>query len=424
MQRRKDSTGILCKAAIRKLLCSKLMDAFDQTLKCSKSCGKTLLFRYETISFDKSKVECYNCHKRGHFTRECRAPRNQDNKNKESLRRSVLVEQLLLRFRYPMILIVHVILFENVKLLKSQNDQLLKDLNKSELMVLVPPPYTGNFMPPTHDLSFTGLDKFVNKPIVSDDEEEDVSQPKTEKKTVRHNIVKKEFVKSKQQEKTTRKIVKQVEQHRQNTHSPRGNQRNWNNMMSQKLGSNFEMFNKASYVCGIVDHLQVDCNYHQKQFQNQMMVKPVWNNAQRVNHQNFAKKTHTCAKKNLVPRAVLMKSSLVLVNTAGQVNAAHSKTTVNADRPMSYLSKIAHSTIKRPIHKNTTFKNSLINHRVNTVRGKKINTARPKAVVNVVKGNNFNAVKASACWVWKPKHKVSKHNSASITLKRFDYVDA
>ncbi|GKG29893.1 ribonuclease H-like domain-containing protein, partial [Tanacetum coccineum] len=46
----------------------------------------------ETIGFDKSNVECYNCHKRGHFARECRALRNQDNKNKESSRRSVPVE--------------------------------------------------------------------------------------------------------------------------------------------------------------------------------------------------------------------------------------------------------------------------------------------------------------------------------------------
>ncbi|GJY95228.1 ribonuclease H-like domain-containing protein [Tanacetum coccineum] len=100
----------------------------------------------------------------------------------------------------------------------------------------------------------------------------------------------------------------------------------------------------------------------------------------------------------MVPRAVLMKSGLVSVNTARQVNAAHSKTTMNAARPMSYLSKIAHSTVKRPIHKNTTFKNSNINQMVNTVRDKKINTARPKIVVNDVKGNNFNTVKASACW--------------------------
>nr|GEU97746.1 hypothetical protein [Tanacetum cinerariifolium] len=30
----------------------------------------------------------------------------------------------------------------------------------------VPPPYIGNFMPPTPDLSYTGLDEFVNKPVV------------------------------------------------------------------------------------------------------------------------------------------------------------------------------------------------------------------------------------------------------------------
>nr|GEX71937.1 TALE protein [Tanacetum cinerariifolium] len=45
-----------------------------------------------TIGFDKSNVECYNCHKRRHFSRKCRALGNQDNKNKEISRRSVPVE--------------------------------------------------------------------------------------------------------------------------------------------------------------------------------------------------------------------------------------------------------------------------------------------------------------------------------------------
>ncbi|GJX36978.1 ribonuclease H-like domain-containing protein [Tanacetum coccineum] len=47
----------------------------------------------ERIGFDKSNVECFNCHKRGYFTRECRAPRNQDSKNRKPIRRTVPVEE-------------------------------------------------------------------------------------------------------------------------------------------------------------------------------------------------------------------------------------------------------------------------------------------------------------------------------------------
>ncbi|GKC76659.1 hypothetical protein Tco_1127433 [Tanacetum coccineum] len=47
---------------------------------------------YPDDIFDKSKVECYNWHKMRHFAKECRAPRNQDNKNKESSRRIVPME--------------------------------------------------------------------------------------------------------------------------------------------------------------------------------------------------------------------------------------------------------------------------------------------------------------------------------------------
>ncbi|GJR01333.1 ribonuclease H-like domain-containing protein [Tanacetum coccineum] len=132
----------------------------------------------ETIGFDKSKVECYNCHKRGHFARDCRALRNQDNKNKENSRKSSDQAEegpnyALMAFSSssPNSEVSNASIclkscLETVKLFKSQNDQLLKDLKKFELMVLVLPPYTGNFMPPTPDLSFTSLDEFVNEPVV------------------------------------------------------------------------------------------------------------------------------------------------------------------------------------------------------------------------------------------------------------------
>ncbi|GKG28854.1 ribonuclease H-like domain-containing protein, partial [Tanacetum coccineum] len=52
----------------------------------------------ELVGFNKTKVECYNCHKTGHFARECRSNGNQDsrrrdawntgNKDKDNRRRS------------------------------------------------------------------------------------------------------------------------------------------------------------------------------------------------------------------------------------------------------------------------------------------------------------------------------------------------
>ncbi|GKD40951.1 putative reverse transcriptase domain-containing protein [Tanacetum coccineum] len=82
-----------CEDQFRKKYPQLFTKTAPSTITLSDSYSAATHFRgVTTIGFDKSKVECYNCHKRGHFSRECRAPRNQDNKNKESSRRSVPVE--------------------------------------------------------------------------------------------------------------------------------------------------------------------------------------------------------------------------------------------------------------------------------------------------------------------------------------------
>ncbi|GJX53948.1 ribonuclease H-like domain-containing protein [Tanacetum coccineum] len=53
--------------------------------KFHKKSGKKILFdAKEPVGFDKTKVECYNCHKTGHFARECRSKGSQDSKRRDA----------------------------------------------------------------------------------------------------------------------------------------------------------------------------------------------------------------------------------------------------------------------------------------------------------------------------------------------------
>ncbi|GKE90595.1 hypothetical protein Tco_1571690, partial [Tanacetum coccineum] len=90
----------------------------------------------------------------------------------------------------------------------------------------------------------------------------------------------------------------------------------------------------------------------------------------------------------MVPRTVLTRSGLITVNTVRPVNTVQSRTAVNI------------------------------------VKGRRVNTAWPKVVISVVKGNKRNDIKASACWVWRPKHRSLDHGNPQQDLKNKRVIDS
>ncbi|GKD76634.1 putative ribonuclease H-like domain-containing protein [Tanacetum coccineum] len=88
------------------------------------------------------------------------------------------------------------------------------------------------------------------------------SSPNVDKKTVFPVNKKAEFAKPKNHEKPVKKSVRYAEMYR--SQSPRANQRNWNGQKSKQLGKDFVMYNKACFICGSFNHLQINCDNHQR----------------------------------------------------------------------------------------------------------------------------------------------------------------
>ncbi|GJS31834.1 putative ribonuclease H-like domain-containing protein [Tanacetum coccineum] len=225
----------------------------------------------------------------------------------------------------------------------------------------VPPPLTGNFIPCKPDLTFVdeivesenldvttvvtpsnaktvenkGVSNTVKSndvrmnntsaPIIEDWNSDDESEIDY---TVRPNTEKIKSVKT----------VRETNAPKQNKQYPRGNQRNWNNLMSQRLGSDFKMTNKACYVCGSFEHLH-----------------------------------YVCDKK--VERSGKLSTAGVAVNTVRPVNTANTKS-VNTVRPVN-IANTKLVNIVRPVNiVNTKAVNTVIS--VNTATSKPIGNLQQK----------------------------------------------
>ncbi|GJY31609.1 hypothetical protein Tco_0415104, partial [Tanacetum coccineum] len=126
----------------------------------------------------------------------------------------------------------------------------------------------------------------------------------------------------------------------------------------------------------------------------------------------------------MIPRTVLTRSGPISFNTARPVNTVQSRTTVNNTCLMKNVIDNAYSTDRRPFNKIIATNNSNFTKKFNIVKGTRVNTARPKAVLSAVKGNKGNVVKASTCWVWRTKHKVLDHGNPQQDLKDKGVIDS
>ncbi|GJU92637.1 ribonuclease H-like domain-containing protein [Tanacetum coccineum] len=401
---------------------------FMRVKRFYKKTGRKLIFNgKERVGFDKTKVTCFNCHRRGHFTRECRATRNQGNRNRDERYRSRDNTRRTVPVETSDALVVQ----DNALIVQDGSDtEVQKDSGYHD----VPPPLTGNYMPLLADLSFTGLDDSVYRPttnktcasvsqvkisitppintsvemprvesvrpsgvIIEDwvsDDDEDIFQSNDLQATDKSSFKKIEFTKARNE---LVKSDKQAVKPRMVTQYPKVDRKDWNGKMTQKLGLGFRFTKKACFVCGSHNHLIKDCDFHEKRMakksvlQNmgkntgQREMRPVWNNVQRINHQN-----------KFVPSAVLTRSGKVQVSTAKK----------------SSLRAIASTSTFRPV--NTATHTNRVN--VSKLRTNAFHKSH-SPIRSAIKGNGVTAVKASAGCVWRPKmtdlNNVSKDNSGS-----------
>ncbi|GJS78881.1 putative ribonuclease H-like domain-containing protein [Tanacetum coccineum] len=298
--------------------------------KFYRKTGRKLQFdAKEPVGFDKTKIECYSCHKTGHFSRECRSKGNQDsrrrdnwnteNKDKENGRRSGKQEAS----KALVTLDGEGVDWTSHSEDEQENYALMACSSSGSDTEMSAKDKTG-LGEETHE---SMPEPVVNKPNVvsepkvwsdapiiekyeSDSEDEHVSLP-----TKEHEIPTFAFINTDKHVKTPRQTV--IEQ---NTccQSPKPDKKDCSGLMSKKLGLGFGYTKKVCFVCGSFSHLIRDCDFHEKMMAkqaelnnriskgySQREIRPVWNIVQRMNHQN-----------QFVPKSVLTRTGKIPINTA------------------------------------------------------------------------------------------------------------
>nr|GEV51190.1 hypothetical protein [Tanacetum cinerariifolium] len=258
-----------------------------------KKTGKKITIQgFDVAGFDKSKVECFNCHKMGHFSRECRAPRSQDRGKRESYKQGPKEEEPAPKALMDIDGIGwdwSYMANEEENHALVADDEVPTEFNlfswpsQAQVQKMRPTPSIDTSKSNTSDLQSSNFSVFelgessgsiMSKPMIKF-----VKAANCPRVTKTNN--------TKNSRKST---VKYAEMYMNTSKGPkvRGNQRNWNNLKSQQLGKDFLMQNKACFKCGYFDHLVSNGGEWEEKGKN-------WPKG------NYA-------HKNVTPRAILLKT--------------------------------------------------------------------------------------------------------------------
>nr|GFA41916.1 hypothetical protein [Tanacetum cinerariifolium] len=310
----------------------------------------------EPIGFDKTKVECYNCHRIGHFSRDCRSAMNLENRSRDA---------------------------GNAGYKRRDNGKRsAKEEDKNALVVQDELGYDSQFHEKEvlnireEEVTETVFDNF------SSDEENSLANDRPKPIPAKIDFVKAgESVKHVKPVDSVKhvnpvKSVKTAEQTEKSKHfssSPKIDRKDWNGKMTQKLG--LDSLAKKSVL---LTNVGKGTGHRER--------RPVWNNVQRINHQNKFAPTSVFIRSSRIPVSVAKPKAAASTSAAKPVNTARLKQSVNFSKSRSTFHKL-YSPIRRSFYNATSHSKRNSTERVNTVGSK---------AVSVVKGNWVTTVKTSA----------------------------
>nr|GEW27893.1 hypothetical protein [Tanacetum cinerariifolium] len=493
----------------------------------------------EKVGFDKTKVECFNCHRRGHFTRDCRSARNSRNMSrdarnagyrgrnnckrpaKEDDENALVIqdglgtydwsyqaeeeannfalmaftsnpssslslnskvqscskqcvqsyEQLknffnehrekirkanleIIGYQYGLESIEEqsrvlqpneVIYEEKIGVLeyaiKDKNEEVTMTVfdnrssvkenslandrfKKGEGYHAVPPPITGNYMPPKSDLSFAGLDDSIYKFKISETAtgltKDEIGAPETstacvdkpkedrssapliqdwDTKSDNDSVFRPKYIPAKIDFVKTGETVKHVK--------PVKSVKPVKPVQTAKQTKKSKNFNRMVKKSGLPNNVRKGTGHKES--------RPVWNNVQRINQQNKFVPTTLFTRFKRIPVSAAKPKVAASTSAPKPVNTTGPKQSVHFSKSISTFHK-SHLHIRRSFYNETTHSRRNSTERVNTAGSK---------AVSAVKGNGVTTVKTSAGCVWRPRVKdidqISKDNQWICT--RIDYVD-